>query len=116
MVRVLGQPHLSQLTGVGVPLVDHLRWYRCLDQGLALVAGPLATDVALDGELAGDIIQLLTDVLANTLELAAALALSIVRFVVDFRICPVFDVGESLSLGQSKLRNKLLNFTLSLTE
>lgn len=54
-----------------------------MDQGLAFVAGPLAPDVALHDELARYVIQLLTDVLANTLELAAALAPGIIRFVVD---------------------------------
>ena len=60
-----------------------MRWYRCLDQGVAFVTGPPAPDVPLHGELARDVVQLLTDVLANTLELAAALAPGIVRFVVD---------------------------------
>ncbi len=83
MIRVFGHQHLSQQSGCRDTLVDHLRWYRCLDQGLALVAGPFAPDVALHRELARDVIQLLTDVLADTLELAAALALGIVRFVVD---------------------------------
>src|SRR5690606_40865532 len=68
VVRVLGHQHLSQQVGGGDALVDHLRWYRCLDQGLALLAGPLAPDVALHRELARAVIQLLADVFANTLE------------------------------------------------
>ena len=83
VVRVLGHQHLSQQAGGGDALVDHLRWYRCLDQGLALLAGPLAPDVPLHGELARDVIQLFAHVLANTLELAAAMALGIDRFMVD---------------------------------
>ena len=83
MVRVLGHQDLSQQAGGGDALVDDLWWYRCLDQGLALFAGPLAPDVPLHGELARYVIQLLADVFTNALELAAALAVSVVRFVVD---------------------------------
>src|SRR5690554_2669060 len=83
MIRVLGYQNLSQKSGSGDALVDHLRGYRSLDQSLTLFADPFAPDVTLYGKRARDVIQLLADVLANTLELAATLAQSVVRFVVD---------------------------------
>src|SRR5690554_7469657 len=83
MVGVLGHQHLSEQAGGGDALVDYLRWYWCLDQCLALGAGPLAPDVPFHGELARHVIELFTDVLANALELTTASALGVFRLVVD---------------------------------
>ncbi|MNM94790.1 hypothetical protein D3C81_1072090 [compost metagenome] len=63
--------------------VDDLRRNRCLDQGFALIADPLATDVPLNGEHARRVVEFLADILADTLESAAALAMAVVGFVVD---------------------------------
>ena len=83
VVGVLGHHHLGEQPGGGNPLVDHLRGHRRLDQGLALGAGPLAADVALNGEDAGLVGELLGNVLADALHLAAAGAGGRFRFVLD---------------------------------
>src|SRR5471032_638478 len=64
-------------------LVDDLCRNRSLDQCFAVIAGPFATDMALNSKHARRVIKLLADILADALEYAAALAVSIVRFVMD---------------------------------
>src|SRR3546814_3459944 len=57
---------------------------RC-DQRFAVIANPLATNMAFDGEHAGCVVQLFADVFTDTLECAAARAASVVRFMMDQR-------------------------------
>ncbi|KPU60277.1 hypothetical protein AN403_4756 [Pseudomonas fluorescens] len=63
--------------------VDHLGWYRCLDQCFALTAGPFPTHMLFDGEHTWRVIQFLADVLADALKLATASALSVFWFVMN---------------------------------
>ena len=110
MVAKLRDHHMGQQPGGRDALVDDLRRNRCLDQGFALIADPLATDVALDGEHVRLVVELLADVLADTLEGAAALALAVLGFVVDqgarklrrqgraFRFLPSLGRESSLKL------------------
>lgn len=65
--------------------VNDLGRNRCLDQGFALIADPLATDVTLDGEHTRRVVEFLADIFANALERAAALAVAVVGFVVNQR-------------------------------
>ncbi len=74
---------MSQQAGGRDAFVDHLSRDWCLNQCFAQAAGPLATHMLFDGEYAWRVIQPLADVLADTLKLAAASALSIFRFVVN---------------------------------
>ena len=83
VVGKFGHHHVSQQAGSGDALVDHLGWYRRLDQCFALTAGPFATHVLFDGEHARRVIQLFADVFADALQLAAAGALSVLRLVTD---------------------------------
>ncbi len=53
-------------------LVDDLRWYRGLDQRFAVIANPLATDMALNGKHARRVVQFFTDIFTDALECAAA--------------------------------------------
>jgi hypothetical protein len=62
-------------------LVDHLRRHWGLDQRFTRGADPLATDMPLDGEGARGVVELLADVFADALELAAAGTLGAVRLV-----------------------------------
>ncbi len=63
---------MGQQAGSGDALVDHLGGHRRLDQCLALAAGPLATHMLLDGKHGRGVVQLLADVFADALKLAAA--------------------------------------------
>ncbi len=83
MITVLGDHHLSQQAGGRDAFVDYLCRYRCLDQRFAVLADPLATDMALDGEHARRVIEFFTDILPDPFERAAAGALGIVRLVVN---------------------------------
>ena len=64
-------------------LVDNVRRNRCLDQRFAVITNPLASDVAFDSEHARRVVEFFADILANTLEGAATLAMAIVGFVMD---------------------------------
>jgi len=83
VVSELRHHHVRQQACGRDALVDHLGRHWCLDQCFALAAGPFPTHVLLDGEQARRVIQLLADVLANALKLAATGALGVFRFVVD---------------------------------
>ena len=72
MVRMLGYQHVGQQAGRGDPLVDHFGGNRGLHQGAAAAARPFAAYMALYREHARRVVQLLTDVLGNALEHAAA--------------------------------------------
>lgn len=84
--KVVGEPghhHMGQQAGGGDALVDDLGWHRCLDQCLALAAGPLATYMLLDGKHTRGVIQLLADVFTDALKLAAAGTLGAIGLVAD---------------------------------
>jgi hypothetical protein len=83
VIGVLGYQHLRQQSRGGQPLVDDVRRHRRLHQGLARRAHPFAADVPLDGEDAGGVVELLGDVLADALQLAAAAADGRGRLVTD---------------------------------
>nr|UVN18295.1 hypothetical protein pPsy0462c_00036 [Pseudomonas syringae] len=83
MVGELGHHDVGQQAGGRDALVDDLRRNWCLDQGFTLIADPLATDVTLHGEHARRVVELLADILADALEGATALAVAVVRFVMD---------------------------------
>lgn len=74
VIEVLGDQHLGQQPGRGDALVDDVRRDRRLQELLAARACPLASHMAFDGEDAWLVIQLLRDVLADPLHLAAARA------------------------------------------
>ena len=74
VVGVLGYQHLGQQAGGGDAFVDHMRLDGCLGDGFALDAGALAADVALNGEHARHIVQLLGHVFTDALHPATALA------------------------------------------
>ncbi|EKD96578.1 MAG: hypothetical protein ACD_23C01393G0001 [uncultured bacterium] len=83
MVRVFGHQHLGQQAGGGDAFVDHMRFNRRLGDGLALGAGPLATDVTLHREHAGHIVELFGHVFADAFHLTAALAGGRIGLVAD---------------------------------
>ncbi|MCY1511688.1 hypothetical protein D9M68_461240 [compost metagenome] len=83
MVSKLGHHHVSQQPRSRDAFVDHLRRHRCLDQRFALAADPFSTDMLLDGEYAWRVIELLADVFADALKLAATRALGVFRFVTN---------------------------------
>ncbi len=64
-----------------MPLVDHVGRHRCLHDALAALADPLAADMALDGEHARLVVQLLGHVLADALHGLAATTARIRRLV-----------------------------------
>jgi hypothetical protein len=96
VVRVFGDQHLRQQARRGDALVDDVRGHRRLNQRLALRANPLAADVALHGEHARFVVQLLGHVLTDALQLAAADAARAVRLVVDLAARTV--LGKRLAL------------------
>ena len=83
MIQVLGDQHVHQESYGRDALVDDVRRHRCLDQRLAVAADPLAAHMTLDREHAWGVIQLLADFLADTLQTAAAAALSTLGLVRD---------------------------------
>lgn len=83
MIGELGYYYMRQQAGSRYALVDHLCRHRRLSQCLALTAGPLATHMLLDREHARGVIQLLADVFADALKLAAAEALDVLRLVMN---------------------------------
>ena len=74
MIRILRHQHLCEQPRRRDALVDHLRRHRCLDQCLALHARPLAAHMPLDLEHTRRVVELLADVLADALQLTAAVA------------------------------------------
>ncbi|OSO39424.1 hypothetical protein BV363_05934 [Pseudomonas syringae pv. actinidiae] len=83
MVGKLGHHDVGQQARCRDAFIDDVRRYRRLYQRFALFADPLATDVALDGEHAGRVVELFAGIFADALEGAAALAVAIVRLVMD---------------------------------
>ncbi|MNI30657.1 hypothetical protein D3C73_845100 [compost metagenome] len=85
MVGKLGHHDVGQQARRRDAFVDDVRRYRRLDQRFALLAGPFPTDVTLDGEHAGRVVEFFTGIFADALESTAALAMAVVRFVMDQR-------------------------------
>lgn len=81
----LGHHHVGQQACGWNTFVDDLGRNRRLNQGFALTAGPFTTYMLLDGKHARRVIQLLANVFADALKLAASSALSVFRFVTDHR-------------------------------
>jgi hypothetical protein len=84
VIQVFCDQHLGQESRGRDTLVDDLRRNRRLDQPLAATADPFATDMALDFEHPWGVIELFTDILADSFELAAAIALCVLGLVADF--------------------------------
>lgn len=85
VVGKLRHHHMRQQACGRDALVDYLSRHRCLDQCFALPAGPLPTYVLLDREHARRVIELLADVFADALKLAATCALRALGVVTDHR-------------------------------
>lgn len=83
VVGELRHHHMRQLAGSGDALVDHLGRYRGLDECFAMPAGPFPTHMPFDGEHVWRVVRLFADVFTDALKLAAASALSVVRFMMD---------------------------------
>lgn len=96
---------MGQQAGGWDTFVDDLRRNRCLDQRFALAADPLATDMTLDGEHAWRVVEFFADILADTLEGAAALAVAVVGFVMDQSARKLRRQGDTFRLLPSLGRN-----------
>ena len=83
MIGVLRDHHLGQQACCGDAFINELRGNRCLDQGFAVVADPLATHMSFNGDHARGVVELFTHVFADAFEGAAALALGVFGLVVD---------------------------------
>src|ERR1700685_3545157 len=64
-------------------LVNDMGWNRRLYDRFTRAADPLAAHMLLDLERTGHVVELLGDILADALHLAAALTHRVVRFVRD---------------------------------
>src|SRR5579859_1139019 len=107
MIAVLRDQYLREQTGGGDALVDHMRRHRCLNQRLARLAGPLAPDMPLNREYPRRIVQLLTDVLADTHALATATAADVVRFLADVGARQLRRQGRALWLLTLLIRRRI---------
>lgn len=85
VIGKLGHHDVGQQACGRDTFVDHLRRHRRLDQCFALTAGPFTTHMLLDREYPWRVIQLLADVFADALKLAAAGALGVFWFVTNHR-------------------------------
>lgn len=100
MIGVIGNHHLCQHAGHGQSLVDDLCRHRCLSQGLALSAGPLAAHMAIDDHDHRGVIEFLGDIFTNALELATATAAGRrFRFVMDIGAWQVRRNRRALGLA-----------------
>lgn len=84
VIGVLRHEHLGEQSGRGQSLVDDVGRHRRLGERLAVLAHPLAAHMALDREYARRVVELLGHILADAFHLAAATALGVLWFVVDF--------------------------------
>ena len=84
MVGVLGHQHLGQQTRGGDAFVDHMGLDRCLSDGFALRARPLAADVALHREHARHIVEFLGHVFTDAFHRTATGAGGRLGLVADF--------------------------------
>lgn len=85
MVGKLGDHDVNKQPSGRDALINDLHRNRRLDQCFTVITDPLATDMAFDGKYAGRVVQLFADIFTDALECAAALAVSIVRLVMDQR-------------------------------
>lgn len=85
MIGILADQHLGQQVRRRNALVDDMRRNRLLDHRLAVLAGPLAADVAFDGEATRLVIQLLAHIFADAGQLATAGAGRGLGLVTDLR-------------------------------
>ncbi len=99
MVAILGHQHVGQQVRGGDALVDDLCRHRGLHQLLAGRAGPLAAHMALHGEGAGRVVQLLADVFADALHLAAAATGRALGLVLDLHARQVCGQRSTTGLG-----------------
>ena len=106
MIEELGDEHLGQQPGCRDALVDDVWCHGRLHERLALGARPLAANMALDGEHAGRVVQLLGHVFANALECAATTAGGALGLVVD--LAPWQVGGQLLALGLLLVLRRLL--------
>src|SRR5262245_5444314 len=86
MVQVFRDEHLGQEPRGRDTFIDDMRGNRSLDQSLAAPADPFAADVTLDFEHPRGVIEFLTHILADALELTAAVALRGLRLVTDLPV------------------------------
>ena len=86
MVQVFRDEHLGQEPRGRDTFIDDVRGNRSLDQSLAAPADPFAADVTLDFEHPRGVIEFLTHILADALELTAAVALRGLRLVTDLPV------------------------------
>jgi hypothetical protein len=98
VVGVLGHEHLSEQSRGGDALVDDVRRHGCLHDGLAAGAGPLAAHMALHGEHAGLVVQLLRHVFPDALHRAAAGARGGLGLVADLAARQVGRERQPLGL------------------
>ena len=77
MIAILRDQHMRQKAGARSAALDRSRRQRRLVELLAAAAGQARTDDALHHEAAGDVLQFLGDILAETLETAAAVRRSV---------------------------------------
>ena len=85
MVGKLGHHHVGQQARRRDAFVDDMCRHRRLDQCFALFTGPFPPDMTLNRKDAGRVVELFTGIFADTFEGAAALAVAVVRFVMDQR-------------------------------
>lgn len=100
MVGELGHHHVSQQPCGRDALVDYLGRNRSLSQRFTLSADPLSAHMLFNGEHARDVFQLLADIFADALELAAAAAgeLGVVWFVINHGAWKLRRQGSTLGL------------------
>jgi hypothetical protein len=67
IVSILRNNNLGQQTGSGDALIDDMRRNRCLHQRCALVAPPFTAHMAFHRKEPGLVIELLGNILADTL-------------------------------------------------
>ena len=83
VVQVFGNEHLGEQPGGRNPFIDHMRRNQRLHQRCALGTGPLAADVPFHRKGARGVVELLGDIFADALHLAATGTGRRFRFVVN---------------------------------
>src|ERR1700722_12119676 len=107
MIQVLRDQRMHQQGDRRDALVDDVRRHWCLDQRLAATADPLAADMTLYRKHSWAVIELLADILADTLQTAAAAALGTLWLVRDVPPWEGCRQGYAPRLG---LRRRRLSF------
>jgi hypothetical protein len=85
MAGKLGHHDVGEQACCWHAFVYNVRRYRHHYQRFALLADPLSTDVALDGEHTRRVVELFAGIFADALEGISALTVDVVRFVMDQR-------------------------------